>query len=672
MMNKAASSALKPKTGFDRNYRFMRVGEAIRRKVWRRKSTLRDATSAASAAARLEAQRSATQRDVRIAQVADALFSKGARHDCSFSNIGYVPSGNAAIPEVAFAGRSRCGSTALLRSLFKTRMAVDKGSSRGRRDVINAYAVGGGAFNIIETPGFGTGVVPWVVVLQHCSLLRAFCSARPNLKMLYYLLDVSEGAGLAYRDIDTLRFLSEEVKNFTIVLTKVDKNEDMASIYQQLQYHGIEHPAIATSAFTLGGVDALRFDIVSNVLHSLPSDRLSMAEVRRLGDRIYSAAQIASGAVGPPRMIYRPTSKMDELHMRWRQQLRLEGVGNDDEGAGGGAAAAAAGEPPGPGTNSQRAWTLAGTDGSDARRLLPATGNHTTASSDSASSSDAAVAAASALVATEHTTNAAAALTTTTTTTLPALAVGLDQLTTNYHIAGRSGRNDVAKFLRPLSVPQMQHVLRTSPWRNPYAWPSHVAVTFNKRVNVIKCPEDPDNPYLFQPKFATPRADWSFRRPSLAQKKKFAGKGKYLARAPEYFSRCFTVPFFPDIVDIRLHPQPVAFVGAATYYDHGPAGKQLALAMHAAATAPLTNVTAADVASQPAVRRISGLARMLIAMDDEGSSNRASDTSRLGPGRVPLPLPAPLAVPVELADRVVNSENNQRAVTAAAFDHPSF
>ena len=70
--------------------------------------------------------------------------------------------------------------------------------------------------------------------------------------------------------------------------------------------------------------------------------------------------------------------------------------------------------------------------------------------------------------------------------------------------------------------------------RDPYRWPSHVALTANKRVNVVKCPEDPENPFLFQARFVVPRADWNFRRPSLVVRRARdnVGRGVYLSAQP--------------------------------------------------------------------------------------------------------------------------------------------
>ena len=62
----------------------------------------------------------------------------------------------------------------------------------------------------------------------------------------------------------------------------------------ELLRHGIEHPMLVTSAFHMGGIDALRFDMVTNVCHSLPTEKLTIAEAKRLSERLMTQAEIAS------------------------------------------------------------------------------------------------------------------------------------------------------------------------------------------------------------------------------------------------------------------------------------------------------------------------------------------------------------------------------------------
>lgn len=577
----------------------------------------------------IESHKAASERDVRIAAVADALFSRGARHETTFTNIGFLPMGNPSIPEVAFAGRSRCGITSLLRSLFKDRRAVDRGNAAARRDGINAYTVGGagctagdfgGGFTVLETPGFGSRTVPWSIVLQHCSLLRSFCAARPSLKMLYYVMDVSEAHGLAYRDMDTLKFLAEEIKNFTIVLSKTDRNHDMNSVREQLSYHGIEHPVLATSAWTLGGIDMLRFDMAENVLHSLPTEKLSMREVRRLGERLVSLNQVAMG-VAPPRLLHRPITTLDEAVIAEKRTERINQLSPPPD-------------------------------------LGVAAGTSRNASSSSESpppppSSSASPSSSSVVLQRGATTTALSS-------PLGRPSVAFLSLITRSRLprwlgdsSGSGTENSSAvslkyssKFLRAPSDSYVKYVAQTAPLRNPYLWPAHVALTANKRINVVKVPEDPANPYLFQPQFVVPRADWSFRRPSLALRK-FSdnkGRGMYVAAGEDkLLTKRYTLPFFPDIVDIRMNPQAVAFVGAATYYDRGPLGRKLALRSRNAALMPLVDVTkpvannntigageedglVAMLAAQPGVKKLGpGLAQALRQLDAQKKQKTIAD-----------------------------------------------
>lgn len=98
--------------------------------------------------------------------------------------------------------------------------------------------------------------------------------------MLYYCMDVNYKHGVYVQDLDILRFLSKEVPNFTILITKAEQISEntnksnvvsVKEIKEELLYHDIAHPMLVTSAYRMGGIDTLRFDMVSNSLHALPT-----------------------------------------------------------------------------------------------------------------------------------------------------------------------------------------------------------------------------------------------------------------------------------------------------------------------------------------------------------------------------------------------------------------
>ena len=112
----------------------------------------------------------------------------------------------------------------------------------------------------------------------------------------------------------------------------------------------------------------------------------------------------------------------------------------------------------------------------------------------------------------------------------------------------------------------------TSPWRNPLLWPANVIPTRSRRHNIMRCPDDPSNPYLTQPRFVAPRMDMYFRRPSsktMAARAK--DKGLYHADSSHaQLDVPYTIPYFPTIQDIHIMPKPQHFVGISKFFSgHG-------------------------------------------------------------------------------------------------------
>ena len=266
-------------------------------------SNARSDVTAADDATSAHASGGLTARDVRLAALADDIWSQGGSYAGTATNITFLPKANPAIPEIMICGSERCGKTALLKALFKSHRPVSQGTHRCRRDAMNFYDVGcrgttrgTPVFRIIETPGYGRKAVHWNVLVQYAAVLRNLMvsGSRPSLKMTYYLLTISSAAGVAARDLDMLKYLAAAARNFTIVITKVDLvsgDEAVRDAICELQRHGVHHPVMTVSSVSLGGVDDLRFDMVKHALHALPFERLTLPEAKALGQRLLSQMQ---------------------------------------------------------------------------------------------------------------------------------------------------------------------------------------------------------------------------------------------------------------------------------------------------------------------------------------------------------------------------------------------
>lgn len=527
----------KKKEFLNRSYRKM-LQQEKRKKERRQRSTL---IHQKTEAMRAQLESVTNARDILLVQLADQIFSRGHEYHSAATHVSYVPDGNPATPEIALVGRSRVGKTSLLRSLLRENRAAGRGNSVTRRDAINFYSVGGGVFNIADTPGLGGTSIPWSTMLQSAVLIRNFARCRPNLKMIYYCMDINTLDGVYIQDLDLLKFLSAEVPNFTIVLTKADKLPDkgdtrftVEDVRKELRRNDIEHPMLVTSAFTMGGIDTLRFDMASHVLHSLPSEKLSLTEARKLSDRLISQDQLAT-----VRPLAIPPTDLDHEVMQWNKAVQ-----------------------------SEHATQLQSEAAAETAQLSAATHNSA--------------------MTTIHST--------------PDEVATAQQHAESYKQLLKRISNDGL----------MQYVHETSPWRNPLLWPRNIVPTKHPRKNIMRCPQDPNNPYLTQAHFVAPRADMYFRRPNVGYRK--AGfKGKYESDDPNLLRQNsrFTIPFFPDIVDVKMFPMPWMFLGSKEAYMERPGGRMLGIRLARSVTEnlidPLSdNPAPNDLALTQELRRLVG------------------------------------------------------------------
>ncbi|KAG5491154.1 hypothetical protein JIQ42_01050 [Leishmania sp. Namibia] len=557
-----------------------------------RERTLQRGRNIASKTA--EVQRSVKEvtssRDLILAQLADQIFSRGHRHAASAMNVGFVPDGNPATPLVALAGRERCGKTSLLRSLFRSAREVGRSNRHLRRDAMNFFNVGG-VFNVVDLPGCGGTSVPWSAVLQHAVLLRNFARCQPSLKMLYYCMDAHHTHGLYIQDIDLLRFLAREVPNFTVVLTKADQINDrstrtahMEEIRKELVYHDIQHPLLVTSAFHMGGIDTLRYDMVMNCMHTLPTERLTLTEAQRLSARLFSQKELSTIrplAIAPSQVSDETREWNEEVQQTERSGDMVADASIDD------AAVGAVDH-----TSSVVDATEEELRYSERESAEFAAVEDTTSAAGSPSpvSSDGKETFPAELVASpekEPLESSASRGASPSPTPIPVLFKD---------VVTQMAYERVVKTLRNRAL--LRYVDATSPWRNPLRWPRHVVPTKHPKANIMRCPEAPENPYLFQAQYVAPRADMCFRRPNIGARRS-SHKGRYEPDKPlAFLVKTYTIPYFPDIIDTAMQPTPWAFLGSREAYYERHGGRQLGVRLANYATAGTINPLSDNPAPQ--------------------------------------------------------------------------
>jgi len=125
-----------------------------------------------------------------------------------------------ALPEIAFAGRSNVGKSALLNRVLGRRGLARVSKTPGRTQQINFFAVDERLL-FVDLPGYGFARVPLVVKEQWRRLVEGYLTRRRTLRAVVVLVDVRRGIGP--EDARLLDFLAAHDLPAILVATKVDK-----------------------------------------------------------------------------------------------------------------------------------------------------------------------------------------------------------------------------------------------------------------------------------------------------------------------------------------------------------------------------------------------------------------------------------------------------------------
>jgi GTP-binding protein len=160
------------------------------------------------------------------------------------------------LPEIAFAGRSNVGKSALLNRLVHRRGLARVSKTPGRTQQINFFAVDERLL-LVDLPGYGFARVPLAVKEQWRGLVEGYLTGRRTLRGVVVLIDVRRG--MQDEDDRLLDFLAVHRIASLLVATKVDKlgrgdrRQHLAAIAEQRP----DAPTLPFSAVTGEGAAEL-------------------------------------------------------------------------------------------------------------------------------------------------------------------------------------------------------------------------------------------------------------------------------------------------------------------------------------------------------------------------------------------------------------------------------
>ena len=134
----------------------------------------------------------------------------------SYENIPYTE----VKKECCFIGRSNVGKSSLLNAVTKTKKLAKTSKTPGRTQSINVFEINN-KINIIDLPGYGFAKVSKVMRGNLIILIEEYIQYRKGLDHVFLLIDAK--VGIKNTDIDMMDYIDSCSKNFSLVLTKIDK-----------------------------------------------------------------------------------------------------------------------------------------------------------------------------------------------------------------------------------------------------------------------------------------------------------------------------------------------------------------------------------------------------------------------------------------------------------------
>jgi GTP-binding protein len=207
-----------------------------------------------------------SEADQELTERARKLFAGPIEFLKSAPELRFLPDPD--VPEIAFAGRSNVGKSALLNALTNRKGLARTSNTPGRTQELNIFDVGSPKqMRLVDMPGYGFAEAPKDLVKRWRFLINDYLRGRAVLKRALVLIDSRHG--LKDVDREVLRMLDDAAVSYHLVLTKADKVKDSAigAIFEGVAVEAAKHPAahpaiFTTSSETGSGIAELRTAIL--------------------------------------------------------------------------------------------------------------------------------------------------------------------------------------------------------------------------------------------------------------------------------------------------------------------------------------------------------------------------------------------------------------------------
>ena len=125
-----------------------------------------------------------------------------------------------ASPEIAFAGRSNVGKSALINCLVQRKNLVRTSRTPGRTQLINFFKIND-SFRFVDLPGYGYAKVSQSLRATWGPMIETYLDSRENLRGIVHIMDLRHPP--TPDDISLWSWLKEKKIPAVPILTKADK-----------------------------------------------------------------------------------------------------------------------------------------------------------------------------------------------------------------------------------------------------------------------------------------------------------------------------------------------------------------------------------------------------------------------------------------------------------------
>jgi len=138
---------------------------------------------------------------------------------------------SAALPEIAFTGRSNVGKSSLINTLVNRKHLVKTSSTPGRTQLINFFMINK-TISFVDLPGFGYAKVPDSIKKTWGPMIETYLSTRKTLKGVVLIMDTRRIPGM--QELNFIEWLHYFNIPSILILTKSDKLSKMKQQNQHL------------------------------------------------------------------------------------------------------------------------------------------------------------------------------------------------------------------------------------------------------------------------------------------------------------------------------------------------------------------------------------------------------------------------------------------------------